>query len=215
MDACRARHVHRTQLPSHRVDPFHVCVNSPSASLIFGASSPRPQTAGLAAGVPTRGCGRGRQPPTTPLPRPVRRPLSKLPRSPHPPAPAARGPAAGNPGRKAHRVSLLVLPLAAPAPLGSLRAVPAPRAPAGRAGRLRPDPRSGVGPFLTNFSPSSSLLRAKKEAEAPYFFPQSYPSHQHLANSRAVGGSERRGEPFRVSGPFGAAARSHPDPGLQ
>lgn len=159
-----------------------------------------------------RGCGRGRQPPATQAsapssPRSAPRPRTLPPRQ-------LRGPAGWRPRTKSSSSLAAPVPLATPASPGSLCAVPAPGAPAGRGGRLRPGPRSGAGRFLTNFPPSSSLLWAEKEAEAPTPF-HSQPLHQHLANSRAVGGSERRGEPFRVRGPFRAAARSHPHAGLQ
>ncbi|KAM7243966.1 hypothetical protein CapIbe_004574 [Capra ibex] len=59
-----------------------------------------------------------------------------------------------------------LLPVA-PAPPGSLRAVPAPRAPAGREGLLRLGPRSWAGQFLRNLPLSSSPLWAQKEAKTP------------------------------------------------
>lgn len=94
------------------------------------------------------------------------------------------------------------LQLAAPATPDSLSAVPALRAPAGRAGRLRLCQRSGAGQFLRNLPPSSSLLWAKKEAKVTptlHSSPQGDPPHQYFANSRAVGGPEQKGEPFPSS----------------
>lgn len=157
-----------TQPPSHRVDPLHVCVNSPSASPRFGASLPWPRTAGPAAGVPLRGRGSRRQPNPAPLPRPLRRRLPKLPRS---PAPACRGSCgvglAGAPRRKGHQVSLHFCHLQRPRRRGGCAQFPRSGRPAGRGGRLLPGPRSGAGRFLGNFPPSSSLLWVEKEAEAP------------------------------------------------
>lgn len=106
VDARRARHVHRNAVPKVTVSVLHAFyVKSPNVFPGFGASSPRPRTAGSAAGVPPRGCGRRRQPPPTPLPRPLRRRLSTLPRS---PAPARRGSCgvrlAGASGRKGYQV---------------------------------------------------------------------------------------------------------------
>ena len=158
-----------TQPPKVTVSVLHsFYVTSPKEAPEFRASSPRAGTGGPAAGVPTRGCGRRRQPPPTPLPRPLCR---RLPTLPHSPAPARSGSCgvglAGASGGKAYQSPAPRLQLWAPAPTGSLRTVPAPQAPAGREGRLRFGPRSRAGRFLRNLTPSSSLLWAKKREKSP------------------------------------------------
>lgn len=123
--------------------------------------SPRTWTPAPAANVPLRVCGRRRrQPPATPLPRGS---LPNCPAAPIPPGRCGNSVVllAGASGPKVSKCSRL---LASPALLGSLRAVPAPRAPAGRRKRPRLCPRSPAGLLFRNLPPSPSIFRTKKIA---------------------------------------------------
>lgn len=189
MDARRARHVHRNAAPKSPGRSFtRLCQLSKCVPEIRSVLSPAPD-GGDRSGRPYDGL-RPRAPATrspapqagaSSSPQTVPKPRTRPPRQ-------LRGPAGWRPGTKSPSSLAARLPLAAPAPPGSLRAVPAPGAPAGRGGRLRPGPRSGAGRFLTNFPPSSSPLWAKKEGEAPT------PFHSHTPHTSTLPVLERRGD---------------------
>lgn len=214
MDARRARQVHRNATPQSSCGSIPLmCQVSKRVPRGSGRPPPQASTASPAARVPPRGPGHQHQPPPALLPWPLRRRPSELARS---SAFARRGSCgvglADALGQKRPRLSLR-LQLAAPAPPGSLSAVPAPRAPAGREGRLRLRLRCGAERFLRNLPPSSSsLLWAKREAKSAPCLSPSSPSPSYSANCRAVGGPERKGELFRVRVPSRAVARYPPFP---
>lgn len=168
---------------------------------------------GARRGRPSEGCGRWRQPPLPRYPGHCAVVSSNCPAVPRPPAAAFAGLAGWRLGTSGPVSLVLWLQLAAPAPSGSLGAVPAPGRPQAMEGSCASARAAGLGGcseiYLLHHL--SSGLRKKRK---PPFFSTFRPSKQNPARPRALGASERRGEPFRICGPS-RAARSHPHPGLQ